>query len=193
VAHANSSVRGAAATPSEAAAGSALAADLAWERCQEQAAIAFRAGDPINSSRLWAMALDIADKHFARGDPRLASSLTNQALVMRRRRDDYQAKKLFREALQVWDDSWRWIHLMTPGRTGASARRSDHLDIYGRDARAHFNALARRGRVATAALERDDEPLACGLEQWFAIKPRRMSDLRRLLGAVLLIAPAPRA
>jgi hypothetical protein len=193
VAYANSSVRGAAATRSEAAAGSALAADLAWERCQEQAAIAFRAGDPINSSRLWAMALDIADKHFARGDPRLASSLTNQALVMRRRRDDYQAKKLFREALQVWDDSWRWIHLMTPGRTGSSARRSDHLDIYGRDARAHFNALARRGRVATAALERHDEPLACGLEQWFAIKPRRMSDLRRLLGAVLLIAPAPRA
>ena len=193
VAHANSSVRGAAATLSDAASAAALAADLAWERCQEQAAIAFRAGDPINSSRLWAMALDIADKHFARGDPRLASSLTNQALVMRRRRDDYQAQRLFREALEVWDDSWRWIHLMTPGRTRSSARSSDQLDIYGRDARAYFNALARRGRAATVALERHDEPLACGLEEWFAIKPRRMSDLRRLLGAVLLIAPAPRA
>ena len=43
-------------------AAAAVAADLAWERCQEQAAIAFRAGDPINSPRLWAMALDIADK-----------------------------------------------------------------------------------------------------------------------------------
>jgi hypothetical protein len=108
---------------------------------------------------------------------------------MRRRRQDYQARKLFREALEVWDDSWRWIHLMTPDRTATGAPRSDHLDIYGRDARVWFNALAQQGRAATAALERHDESLTNGLDEWFAIKPRRMSDVRRLLGAVLLIAP----
>jgi hypothetical protein len=192
VAHANSIMRGATATPSAASA-LASAADLAWERYQEQAAIAFRAGDPINSSRLWAAALDIAEKHFGRGDPRLASSLTNQALVMRRRRLDYQAQKLFREALDVWDDSWRWIHLMTPGGTAGGASRSDCLDVYGRDARAWFNALAQQGRTATEALERHDRLPANGLEEWFAIKPKRMGDLRRLLGAVLLIAPRPHA
>jgi hypothetical protein len=192
VAHANSIMRGATATPSAASA-LASAADLAWERYQEQAAIAFRAGDPINSSRLWAAALDIAEKHFGRGDPRLASSLTNQALVMRRRRLDYQAQKLFREALDVWDGSWRWIHLMTPGGTAGGARRSDYLDVYGRDARAWFNALAQQGRAATEALERQNELPANGLDEWFAIKPKRLSDLRRLLGAVLLIAPRPRA
>jgi hypothetical protein len=192
VAHANSLARGATATPSAARA-VASAADLTWERYQEQAAIAYRAGDPITPSRLWAAALDIAEKHFGRGDPRLAASLTNQALVMRRRRQDYQAQKLFREALEVWDDSWRWIHLMTPDRTATGTPRSDHLDIYGRDARAWFNALAQQGRAATAALERHDESLANGLDQWFAIKPRRMSDVRRLLGAVLLIAPKLRA
>jgi hypothetical protein len=191
VAQTNSIVRGATATPSAASA-LASAADLAWERYQEQAAIAFRAGDPITSSRLWAAALDIAEKHFGRGDPRLASSLTNQALVMRRRRHDYQAQKLLREALDVWDDSWRWIHLMTPGRTVRDTRHSDHLDIYGRDARAWFNALAQQGRAATEALEHHDELPANGLDEWFAIKPKRMSDLRRLLGAVLLIAPKPR-
>jgi hypothetical protein len=185
-------VQSATARPSAAGA-TALAADLAWERCQEQAAIAYRAGDPITPSRLWATALDIARKHFGRGDPRLATSLTNQALVMRRRRHDYQAQQLFREALDVWDDSWRWIHLMSPGRGGNEARRSDQLDVYGRDARAYFNALARQGRAATVALERYDEPLARGLDEWFAIKPSRMSDLRRLLGAALLIAPKPRA
>jgi hypothetical protein len=192
VAQTNSIVRGATATPSAASA-LASAADLAWEGYQERAAIAFRAGDPITSSRLWAAALDIAEKHFGRGDPRLASSLTNQALVMRRRRHDYQAQKRFREALDVWDDSWRWIHLMTPGRTAGGAPRSDHLDIYGRDARAWFNALAQQGRAATEALERHDALRANGLDEWFAIKPKRMSDLRRLLGAVLLIAPKPRA
>jgi hypothetical protein len=193
VAYANSNVGGATAAPSDVATAAALAADLAWERYQEQAAIAFRAGDPINSPRLWAAALDIAENHFGRGDPRLASSLTNQALATRRRRLDYQAQKLFREALDVWDDSWRWIHLMTSGRPSDAARRSDQLDVYSRDARAWFNALARQGRAATMALERYDEPLARGLDEWFALKPSRMSDLRRLLGAVLLIAPKPRA
>ena len=192
MAQTNSIVRGATATPGAASA-VASAADLAWERSQEQAAIAFRAGDPITSSRLWAAALAIAEKHFGRGDPRLASSLTNQALVMRRRRQDYQAQKLFREALDVWDDSWRWVHLMTPGRSPRDARRSDHLDIYGRDARAWFNALAQQGRAATVAIERHDELPGDRLEEWFAIKPKRMGDLRRLLGAVLLIAPRPRA
>jgi hypothetical protein len=192
VAQTNSIVRGATATPSAASA-LASAADLAWERYQEEAAIAFRAGDPITSSRLWAAALDIAEKHLGRGDPRLASSLTNQALVMRRRRHDYQAQKLFHQALDVWDASWRWIYLMTPGRTAGAAPRSDHLDIYERDARAWFNALTQQGRAATEALECHDKLPANGLDEWFAIKPKRMSDVRRLLGAVLLIAPKPRA
>src|SRR4030095_10860506 len=129
--------------PSDMASAAALAADLAWERFQEQAAIAFRAGDPINPPRLWAAALDIAERHFGRGDPRLASSLTNQALAMRRRRVAYQAQQMSREALAVWANTGRGIHLMTAGRPGDAARRSDHLDVYSRDARAWFNALAR--------------------------------------------------
>lgn len=192
VAHTNSMVGGAPMSPDPAGA-TEFAADLAWERCQEQAAIAYRAGDTITPTRLWAAALDIAEKRFGRGDPRLASSLTNNALVMRRRRQDYQAKKMFQDALEAWDDSWRWIHLMTPNRAPHRARRSDHLDVYGRDARAWFNALARQGRAATVALERYDRLPASGLDEWFEIKPKRMSDVRKLLGAVLLIAPMPRA
>jgi hypothetical protein len=56
----------------------------------------------------------------------------------------------------------------------------------------YFSALAQRGREATEALERLDAPLASSLDEWFDIKPKRMSDLRRLLAAVLLIAPRPR-
>ena len=187
---ANSPVRSAVAA-SSCAAGST--ADVAWERCQEQAAIAFRAGDVILPSRLWAEALAIAEKRFGPGDPRRAASLTNQALVLRRRRQDYQARQMFQNALEVWEQSWRWIHLMTPARAHLGARSCQQLDIYGPEERAWFNALARQGRAATLALERYDERLEAGLEWWFLIKPERMSDLRKLLGAVLLIAPRPRA
>jgi hypothetical protein len=167
-------------------------ADLAWERCQEQAAIAFRAGAAVLPSRLWAEGLAIARKSFGRGDPRLATSLTNQALVLRRRREEYQAKAMFEEALQVWDDSWRWIHLMTPGALTLGARHFEQLDVYDASARAWFNALAARGRAATVALERYDQRMAVGLDAWLGVKPGRMSDLRKLLAAVLLIAPKPR-
>jgi len=169
------------------------AADFAWERCQEQAAVAYRTGDTPTASRLWAEGLEIARKHFGRGDPRLAASLTNQALVMRRRRQDYQAKRLFEDAFLVWADSWRWILLMTPGHPGSQpqAAHSDQLEIYDETARAYFMALAERGRLATARLEHYDELPKDGLADWLELKPKRLSDLRKLLAAVLLIAPCP--
>ena len=167
------------------------AADLAWERCQEQAALAFRAGDAATAARLWEQTLTIAEQHFGRGDPRRAASLTNHALVMRRQRQDYQAKRLFEDALVAWDDSWRWIYLMTrrPVDAASQLRHSDRLEVYGPTARSAFGALAERGRGATARLERYDELPAGGLAAWFEIKPRQMTDLRKLLAAVLLIAP----
>jgi hypothetical protein len=167
------------------------AADLAWERCQEQAALAYRKGDVATAARLWEQGLSIARKHFGRGDPRLASSLTNQALVMRRRRQLYLAGQLFEEAFLVWEASWRWIYLMTPGDRVApsTSAQSDHLPVYDLAARAHFSALAERGCAATAWLERHDQLLDDGLAEWLEIKPRRLSDLRKLLAAVLLIAP----
>lgn len=167
------------------------AADLAWERCQERAALAFRAGGAAPPAQLWEQALAIAEQHFGRGDPRHAASLTNCALVMRRRRLDYQAKRRFEDALAAWDDSWRWIYLMTPPLSCPSPRsgHSDRLEVYDLAARGAFAALAERGRAATARLERYDELPAGGLATWFEIKPRQMTDLRKLLAAVLLLAP----
>jgi hypothetical protein len=176
-----------------AAAAIVTAADHAWERYQEHAALAFRGGDPVSSTRLWQQALAIAEKHFGRGDPRLAASLTNQAFVMRRRREDFQAKRLFEEALAVWADSWRWIQLMTPRQPAAFARAGSggRLEVYDWRARACFTALAARGEAATASLERYGRLPEGGLDEWLKIKPRRMTDLRKLLAGVLLIAPKP--
>jgi hypothetical protein len=168
------------------------AADFAWERWQEQAALAYRAGDVATAVRAWEQALAVAEQHFGRGDPRLAASLTNQALVMRRRRHEYQAKRLFEEAFAVWADSWRWIYLMTPGRqTTSQQAQSDRLATYDDTARAWFTVLAERGCAATAMLERFDQLPKDGLAEWLELKPRRLSDLRKLLAAVLLIAPRP--
>jgi hypothetical protein len=174
-------------------AGGYTAADLSGERCQEQAALAFRAGDAASAAQLWEQALAIAEQHFDRGDPRLAASLTNQALVMRRRRQDYQAQRLFADALMAWGETWLWIHLMTPQPAGGAdgAERSNRLEIYDPAARAAFTALAERGRAATAWLERYDQLPAGGLAEWLQIKPRRLTDLRKLLAAVLLIAAKP--
>jgi hypothetical protein len=167
------------------------AADFAWERWQEQAALAYRAGDVATAVRAWEQALAVAEQHFGRGDPRLAASLTNQALVMRRRRHEYQAKRLFEEAFAVWADSWRWIYLMTPGRQATQQAQSDRLATYDDTARAWFTVLAERGCAATAMLERFDQLPKDGLAEWLELKPRRLSDLRKLLAAVLLIAPRP--
>ena len=174
-------------------ASSFTAADLAWERGQEQAALAYRAGDVLTASRLWTETFEIATRHFGRGDPRLAASLTNQALVMRRRRQDYQAKRLFEDALAAWADSWRWIALMTPDHPARLPRstQSDQLETYDARARAYFIALAERGQIATERLERHDELPKEGLVDWLELKPRRLSDLRKLLAGVLLIAPNP--
>jgi hypothetical protein len=167
------------------------AADFAWERYQEQAASAYRAGDVATAARAWEQALALARRHFGRGDPRLAASLTNQALVMRRCRHAYQAKRLFEEAFLVWEDSWRWIYLMTPGRPTTQQAQSDRLAVYDETARAWFTALAERGCAATAMLERFDQLPEDGLAEWLELKPRLLSDLRKLLAAVLLIAPKP--
>jgi tetratricopeptide (TPR) repeat protein len=168
------------------------AADFAWERYQEHAALAYRAGDVAAAARAWEQALAIAEQQFARGDPRLAASLTNQALVMRRRGQVYQAQRLFEEAFAVWQDSWRWIYLMTPGRqTSRQKAQSDRLATYDDAARAWFTALAERGCAATAMLERFDQLPKDSLAEWLELKPRGLSDLRKLLAAVLLIAPKP--
>jgi hypothetical protein len=171
-------------------------ADLAWERSQEQAALAYRAGGARLPLGLWARGLEIAERQFGRGDPRLAASLTCRALAMRRMNQVYQAQKMFGEALAVWDETWRWVHLMSPPhgpRPSQFARwpARGRPGLYKPEARAWFAALAGQGRAVTAALERYDVLPMDGLALWFAIKPRELTDVRKLLAAVLLLPGHP--
>lgn len=159
--------------------------DLAWERCQEQAASAYLDGDRTAPLALWLRALEIGDQWFTRGDPRLAASLTNQAVSLRRQHFVFQAQKLFQEALEVWDEGWRWVCLMRPPDDGSGE------GTYDRAARAEFLELIERGRAASAALANYDPVPEPTLGLWFEHRPRRLSDVRKLLAGVLLIVPDP--
>jgi hypothetical protein len=162
-------------------------ADILWEISQEQAALALRAGGVGAATEHWARALEIADRYFERGDPRLAASLTNHAVVLRRRRQVHQANRMFNQALEVWAEGRRWIELMScPAPAGGASEAR-----YDRVSRATFTALLAKGQAATSTLasyRRLPEDLT---GPWFELRPGRFTDLRKLLAAVLLIVPVP--
>jgi hypothetical protein len=162
-------------------------ADILWEISQEQAALALRAGGVGAAAEHCGRALEIADRYFERGDPRLAASLTNHAVVLRRRRQVHQASRVFDQALDVWADGWRWIELMRcPPQGGEASNRS-----YDRASRARFMALLAKGQTATSLLAAYKMLPQDLTGSWFELRPRRFTDVRKLLAAVLLIVPAP--
>jgi hypothetical protein len=169
------------------------AADLAWERALEQAAITFLAGDGVMPPLLWARGLDIAERHFAPGDPRLACSLTNRAFALRREGERFESNKMFKDARAAWSETWRWVRLMTPGQTtlGRPAGGAESLPVYDHATQEVLFALAAQGLATMDAIEGYDRLPARGVKLWLDMKPRAFSDLRRLLGAVLLIVSNP--
>jgi hypothetical protein len=169
------------------------AADLAWERHLEQAAIAFLAGDGIMPPLLWARGLDIAERHFTSGDPRLACSLTNRAFALRRQGERFESNKMFKDARATWSETWRWVRLMTPGGAslGCPAGGAESLPVYDHPTQEVLFALAAQGLAATDAIEGYDRLPTQGVRLWLDMKPTVFSDLRRLLGGVLLIVSNP--
>lgn len=169
------------------------APDLAWERNLEQAAITFLAGDAVMPPLLWARGLDIAERHFAPGDPRLACSLTNRAFALRRQGERFESNKMFKDARVAWSETWRWIRLMTPrrARLGSTPAGAESLPVYDHATQQWLFALAAKGLAATDAIEGYDRLPARGVKLWLDLKPTAFSDLRKLLGAVLLIVSRP--
>ncbi|MGI9500961.1 MAG: tetratricopeptide repeat protein [Geminicoccaceae bacterium] len=163
-----------------------IAVDLTWERCQEQAMLAFRTSRATMARANWARALDIAERHFERGDPRLAASLNNHAFALMRQNQLHQAKASFLRAEAAWEDSWRWIPWMTPS-TGQGEAEAEPYDRETLDA---FYALIRQGQAITETLSRENRLPEVEGDDWKAVKPRRMTDIRRLFSAIFLMPTA---
>lgn len=162
--------------------------DATWERTQEQAMQAFYAGDAGKARMGWAKALEIAERHFERGDPRLAASLTNHAFALLRRSQIHQANSYFQRALGAWEDSWRWVPCMTPS---AGPGETD-VKPYDRETQDIFYALIRRGRTITETLATEHRLSPAEGDDWATVKPKGMTDVRRLFSAVFLIPTARR-
>lgn len=154
--------------------------DFAWEQVQESGLRAFSAGGEGVAAKHWQRALTIADGHFDPSDPRLATSLTNVGFVLRQRGSFHEASRHFRDACAVWDRAVRWVRLMAP---------PDHPDgAYDETAIARFEELLGQGKAATLAMESLGALPPWGLDGWLSVRPRRDSDLRKLLSAIFLIA-----
>ncbi len=169
-------------------------AELAWERCQERAGERNAAGDLEGAAALWAEGLRLARATFAGNDLRLAASLANQALALRRAGRDEAARALFEEAFVVWDASGPWLAALAPERRARSSTfhlrlEAKHPGGYAHHSRERYQALAAEGRAALLALrdgrEGDDDRLA----RWHRERPEGYTDARKLLAAVCLIAP----
>ena len=169
-------------------------AELAWERCQESAGDLNAGGNFEAAATLWAKGLRLARENFAGNDPRLAASLANQAYASRRAGREEAARALFDEALLAWDASGPWVAALAPERRARSSTfhlrlEAKHPGGYERHSRERTQALAAEGRAALLALrdgrEGDDERLA----RWQRERPEGYSDARKLMAAVLLIAP----
>lgn len=164
-------------------------ADVTWERAQEKAIRALRDGDADEARENWAKALDIAERHFDRGDPRLATSFTSHGYVLLRRDQIHNANTYFQLAIAAWDDAWRWIPMMTPTSLAGDEGEAEPYDQTTQDA---FFALVKQGKSITEAIMSDHRlPDAVG-DDWLAVKPKAMNDIRRLFAAVFLMPTAPR-
>lgn len=174
------------ATSADAARSRSLTVDLAWERCQEQAIQAFRAGDAVSARTNWAKGLEIAERHFERGDPRIAASLSNHAFALVRREQIHQANTCFSQAMIAWEDSWRWIPWMTPSTEPGESEAAP----YDQTTQESFYALIRRGQGITEMLWRENQLSKEEGDDWSKVKPKTMNDIRRLFSAVFLMPTA---
>jgi hypothetical protein len=158
--------------------------DVTWEEIQESALRAYHTGRIELASRNWERAMVLARRHFGPADPRLATSLTNHGFVLRCRTERYEAERHLREALAVWERSWRWVGRMTP--TG------DPDDAFPAAARAWFDALINQGYAASFGIHVHDRLPEYRLHLWSEHRPAMLCDVRKLMAAVLLIVSSSR-
>lgn len=171
-------------------------ADLEWERLAEAAFTALAAGKNDVAGSEIAAALRLARAEFAANDPRLAASLSNQAAIVAADGNG-GADRIRVAAAQAWAACDGWIEAMTAPRTARSSMF--HLRMERLHRPAYEERWRVRGRELLAALREEicaDAPLgliapdeaASRLARWHRERPVTLSDPRKLMAAVILLA-----
>lgn len=169
-------------------------AEVVWEQIQVAAAQCRRGNDDAEAPELWRGALELARERLPPGDLRVATSVANLAVAERRAGNVRAARKMIEEALALWDAGDEWVESLEPPALARSSTfhlrlQAKHPGAYDRLPRERFRTLALEGRAILAA-RRDGLPDASDrLERWRRERPAGFNDWRKLLGAVLLIAP----
>ena len=168
-------------------------AEVIWEQIQKTAAESERKGDYVEAAELWRGGLDLAREHLAPDDLRLAASVASVAVAERRTGDAATSKRMFEEALALWDAGGTWIELLKPTPSARSSTfhlrlQAKHPGGYDRFPRERFRSLATEGRAVIAARRAGRPDESDRFERWRRERPDGFDDWRKLLGAVLLIA-----
>lgn len=166
--------------------------ELQWERLQENACDKAAAGFFDEADALFGEALKLARAIFGDDDPRLATSLANQAAALRRKGTKDGGAPLFKEALAIWDASGPWVEALKEDRKARSATYHLRLESRYQGGYVHFwkeryRALATEGREALVALRDETKGERPGLDAWRKDRPVGFNDARKLLAAVRLI------
>lgn len=166
-------------------------ADLQWEKLSEAALAALAEGQVEPARELYAQALRVARTEFPTNDPRLAASLSNQAVVQ-----PVSSGRIEASAAQAWASCGRWIDTMTAPRTARSSlfhlrmerlHRPAYEERWRMKARDMLETL-RRAHGAMDNLELlDRDAAAQRLLQWDRERPAGMSDPRKFMAAMILL------
>ena len=168
-------------------------AEVIWEQIQEAAAESERAGDHTEALEFWRGALDLAREHLRPDDLRVAASLASVAVGERHVGDATTSRRMFDEALALWDSGDGWVESLKPATLARSSTfhlrlQTRHPGGYDRFPRERYRTLAAEGR-RTLAARRDGLPDGSDrLDRWRRERPSGFNDWRKLLGAVLLVA-----
>ncbi len=169
------------------------ACDLDWERLQEGAFEAWYRGDVPSAVRSWRWAWLVARLNFRKDDPRSATSTANLGLVARLAGRERLARRRYAIALRRWGGVVEHIDGMAIARRGRSSLFHLRMEI------AHWGAYDQQFRAQAMRLASD---IAVRLDlaslgqpspgqrslRWSGEKPCTFDDLRKFLGAALLIA-----
>lgn len=168
-------------------------AELIWEQIQETAAEQQAAGDPQQATDLWVGGLEVAREHFEHNDPRLATSLVNCALDKRRAGEHAAAQALLDEAEQVWSAVGTWIDALRPEVSARSSTfhlrlEAKHRGAYDRFSKERYAELKIEWETVLQACQDGSAIKSERLRRWRRERPAGFTDMRKMLGAVLLLA-----
>lgn len=167
--------------------------DLGWERLQERAESALHAGNGPGATGLWRHGWWLARLRFSTDDPRYATSLANAGMAARLTGNEPLARLRYARALRLWGAVPDWVERMDIARRARSSTFHLRLEAtYWEDYKASIRRRAMDfAREAAACLDAGAHgtPVTFRLhERWRGERPAAFDDLRKFLGAALLLA-----